>query len=271
MNRTIVVEGDAAYNEFRGRMIISQKQKEDEEYIVLQEIVGETENDRCGRIVTMSSDGSTIVMGSGHKSSGRPWSVSIFRWRNNVGLYMLEDKFYGQNDGDLFGTSLAASSNGNMIVVGDVNTDYGGTGSGSIFIYTQGDDGHLTLHSRFDGKNNFDGFGQKVAISPSGTMIVASSEGTNYNDIEWSGSVHVFVCTNDGNWQEEARFDGGRKYEYLGKKGISIEASDTSLVIHAKGGAGVKTYNLSCSCTETTQRCSGLDQYPSLSCILPSE
>jgi len=269
---TIMVDGDDTYNGFSGRISIRKKQSDDDTYSFLQEIVGQKVGDRYGRIVTISSDGSTIVVGTGDSSSTMIWSVLVYRWQNEIGLYKLDQKIDGENVDDHFGISLSVSSTGNMIVVGAVKTDYMGSGSGSIYVYTQSEDeDDLSLHSRFDGKNNFDNFGRSVAISPAGTMIVASSDGTSFNDTSWSGSVYVYVCKNDGSWYEETRFDGELSYEYLGKLGLEIEATKSSMLIHAEGRAGVRTYDLSCNCADISLQCTGLDQYPSLSCILPAK
>ena len=101
-------------------------------------IYGENQNDRLGRSVAMSDDGTRIVTGvyyndgnSGNTDDDRG-SVKIYDWNGSAWTQIGTD-IVGENTDDQFGRSVAISENGNKIIAGAIGGDE--IGSVRVFEY----------------------------------------------------------------------------------------------------------------------------------------
>eukprot|EP00592_Proboscia_alata_P020595 CAMPEP_0194417818 /NCGR_PEP_ID=MMETSP0176-20130528/16864_1 /TAXON_ID=216777 /ORGANISM="Proboscia alata, Strain PI-D3" /LENGTH=261 /DNA_ID=CAMNT_0039223871 /DNA_START=359 /DNA_END=1144 /DNA_ORIENTATION=- len=237
-NKLWYIYGEEGFSSNRGHVTVNRFDQET--YIFVQEFVGEEIDDYFGKIVTLSSDGSTLMVGARRKSSQEESYVKIYHRNNAIDVpFVLESKF---SDIDRFGTSITSSANGNEVVIGTIsaNNEVGSVAAGSFSIYIREGGGGFSLHSRFYGKNNFDNLGHSVAIS-SNAIVIAASAMTDYGDTN-AGSIYIYERGRDMDWHEVARFDGAKAYEYLGKNGLTVEEQGYMFLLHAKGGVGIRTY-----------------------------
>ena len=121
---------------------------------------------------------------------------------------------------DIFGSSLAISTDGNTLVVGAQFDDEGGDGAGAVYIFSRSDDGiwshDTTLNDSSDGFSleENDQFGSSVALfsgADGDTLAVGaqadSATGANVNFV--GGSVYLFTRSNGGSWSFDEKIENG--------------------------------------------------------------
>ena len=134
----------------------------------------------------------------------------------------------GENVSDLFGTSVAISSNGNTIAAGGY---YGGgfNNPGHVRVYRYINDKWTQLGSDIDGEATLDESGFSIALSGNGNIIIIGAPANDGNGNK-SGHVRVFELINN-NWvQKGTDIDG----EAIGDKfGWSVDISENGNIISA--------------------------------------
>jgi hypothetical protein len=160
-------------------------------------------DDSFGISVALSSDGNTALIGA-HGDDARQGSATIF---TRTGTSWTEQRILTQSNGlagDVFGVSVALSSDGNTALIG-AQTDTVGTnssqGSATIFTRTGTSWTEQQTITQSDGASN-DRFGASVALSSDGNtaLIGAYSDdaGSNANQ----GSATIFTRTG-ASWTEQ--------------------------------------------------------------------
>jgi hypothetical protein len=97
-----------------------------------QDIDGEAAGDNFGASVAISASGSRIVVG-GPNNNGKG-HVRIFDW-NGASWIQFDQDIDGQAAGDLFGSAVAISNSGSIILVGAYKNDASGTNNGAVKVY----------------------------------------------------------------------------------------------------------------------------------------
>mmetsp|Transcript_33417 Transcript_33417/g.40471 ORF Transcript_33417/g.40471 Transcript_33417/m.40471 type:complete len:468 (-) Transcript_33417:171-1574(-) len=229
-----------------------------------------------GRVVKISADGNTLVVGAGLDSSDSEntektdelWSIFIYGRKCVNGNFLIEQVINSVNIEEInlnanFGVSIDLSSNGNSLVIGAEKA----FDSGVVFIYTKNaTEGGFMLEQRLNGEVEYGNFGSSVAISSFGNTIVASAGGTSFEE-SFSGSTYIFVSDLDNKWREDSRFDGDRFGINLGHFGVIIEDTTSSLFVHAKDDQDVvRTFQTHCNCNTTELKCGSFETYPFVYC-----
>ena len=95
-----------------------------------------TSDDYFGRSVSISSDGSTAIVGARYDDDNGSQSGSAYIYKLVEGIWQ-ETKLLASDgaDGDYFGQSVSISSDGSTAIVGAYGDDDNGTLSGSAYIY----------------------------------------------------------------------------------------------------------------------------------------
>ena len=134
-----------------------------------------------------------------------------------------------ENISDLFGTSVAISSNGNTIAAGGYLNDGGGYNSGHVRVYRYINDKWTQLGSDIDGEAILDESGFSIALSGNGNTIIIGAAANDGNGNK-SGHVRVFELINN-NWvQKGTDIDG----EAIGDRfGWSVGISENGNIISA--------------------------------------
>jgi len=156
---------------------------------IIQQMNGEGGNDKFGRSVTMSSDGSIIAVGASKDSYviiyGAEDENSPYQ---QIGNILRGTKYTG------FGSKVVISSNGHRIAVGAGTDDEGGIDSGKAHVYAINNNSHKLI-GEFIGQASGDESGYAVSLSGNGKEIAI---GAPFNDGGGTNSGHVRVYKSSG-------------------------------------------------------------------------
>ena len=182
-------------------------------------------DDFFGFSVAISSDGSTIVIGSHADDDKGTDSGSAYVFKYNGSNYTQVQKLTASDGatGDQFGRPVAISSDGSTIIISSV---FKGDRSGSAYVFKYDGSGYNQMQklTASDGASG-DSFGWSVAISSDGSTIVTGSVFKG----DRSGSVYVFKY--DGQLYQEVKKLTGNKYLPNGYFGYSVAiASNTQQI-----------------------------------------
>jgi hypothetical protein len=194
------------------------------------------EDDGFGGAVTVSSDGTTAVIGAiGHGLSG---SAYVFqreegRWREEAKL----DAAAGD------GNSIGVSGDGTTAVIGAIDENPNGPRVGSAYVF-QWDGGQWSEETQLtvpDSDEN-NGFGRSVGVSSDGTTAVIGAPTDRDPNEDGAGSVYVFQ-RDGGQWNEETKLtapEGDSEKVFGGSIGVSGDG--TTAVIGAIGMVNGSAY-----------------------------
>ena len=221
-------------------------------------IYGADDGDRCGKSLDLSSDGTTLVIGSDeHDANGinESGQVRIFEW-NGFNWLQKGQNIDGIGYGDHFGGSVSISGNGNTIAAGAIYTDINFASSGSIKLFEF--DGNIwnQVGQQINGTSSDANFGIDLSLNSIGNRVAAGAS-------EWSNSgyVSIYQRVND-NWIETSNISGLNNQQANFGNAVSLNDNGNKVVIGAPkfDGLGynrglVVAYSVStpCSgCTDTT-------------------
>ena len=158
------------------------------------DIDGENAVDLSGGAVAMSADGNTIIVGarfnddngsnSGH---ARVYTFTAGAWTQVGG------DIDGENAGDISGTAVAMSADGNTIIIGAPRNAGNGTDSGHARIYTLTAGAWTQVGDDIDGENAVDFSGGAVAMSADGNTVIVGATGS-FGNGPFSGHARVYTC-----------------------------------------------------------------------------
>ncbi len=201
-------------------------------------------DDQFGRSVALSGDGSTLAVGAwfedsaatgingdqNDNSAARAGAVYVFT-RTAAGFWSQQAYVKASNTdaGDLFGGSVALSSDGSTLVVGASGEDSAATGiggnqndnsaanAGAVYLFTRTTAGAWSQQAYVKASNTDanDQFGFSVALSADGTTLAVGAPleasaaiGINGDQSDNSafaaGAVYVFNRTAAGVWSQQA-------------------------------------------------------------------
>ena len=187
-------------------------------------------NDRFGRSVSISSDGSTVIVGAYDNNDDGTGAAYIYEL---VGAVWEETKILASDGayGDMFGHSVSISSDGMTSVVGALGNDDNGLTSGSAYIYRfDGSDWIETKLLPSDGAYG-DQFGRSVSISSDGTTIIIGANDDNDNGT-YSGSAYIYSLLK-GVWQETKLLASDGASEDRFGYSVSSSSDGTTVIIGA--------------------------------------
>lgn len=206
------------------------------------------DNDRFGGAVALSADGTTLAVGapSSGATNGNSGTVYVFTrdgttWRQQVLM-----KAPTPLSDDLFGFSLAFSSNGDTLAVGAPQDSGIARYAGAAFVFTRsGSD--WQLQARVSGQNIGGGnlFGGSVALSSDGDTLAVGAKNeagnsTGINNpssgtIQQSGAAYVFKRTGTA-WSQQAYIKASHTQirTYFGSA-LALSANGHTLAVGASG------------------------------------
>ena len=163
------------------------------------DINGESSGDNSGYSVSLSSDGKVVAIGAPkNNSQSQSGRVRIYKNNNEVWEQIGSD-IDGELPGDLSGTSVSLSSNGNIIAIGAPNNK----GSfGQVRIYENNNGVWQQSGNDIESETAGNFLGSSVSLSPNGKIVAIGSLVSDLNGID-SGHVEVYdlstVLTTDNN------------------------------------------------------------------------
>jgi hypothetical protein len=182
-------------------------------------------------------------------TNGEPQYYNGLSWVNLIGgvrqtsqLNQVGADLVAEASGDLFGLSIATSSDGNIVIVGATNNDGGGNNSGHVRIYGYDSGSWNQLGADIDGQATWDVAGDAVSISDDGTIVAfGSPNGKNGANIS-TGNVRVFKYINS-NWvQLGQNINGLSDEDYFGGS-VSLSSDGQTIAIGAPYGGGAGPFS----------------------------
>lgn len=134
-----------------------------------------------GTSFAISSNSSTIIVGAPNSNQG---TVYLYQ-RDGMGWNYSSNLIYTGIGGDLFGKSVALSSNGSIIVVGAPGINLN---RGSAFVYNYIDTTWIQQSQLNPDSSTQEYFGSNVAISLDGNTIAVSAHGSNQSQ----GGAYIY-------------------------------------------------------------------------------
>jgi hypothetical protein len=155
------------------------------------DIDGEAADDRSGKSVSLSSDGSTVAIGA-HLNDGNGISAGHVRVYKNInGTWTKQGSdIDGEAAGDQSGCSVSLSSDGSTVAIGAILNDGKGTDAGHVRVYKNINGTWTQQGSDIDGEAAGDVTGRSVSLSSDGSTVAI---GAILNDGKGTNAGHVRV------------------------------------------------------------------------------
>ncbi len=154
-----------------------------------QDIDGEAANDLSGCSVSLSGDGNRLAIGAYSNGVFDSGHVRVYQYNGTTWTKLGED-IDGEAGGDLSGTSVSLSGDGNRLAIGAPLNDGNGTDSGQVRIYQYNGTTWTKLGQDLDGEATNDYSGRNVSLSSDGNIVAI---GAQYNDGNGKDSGHARV------------------------------------------------------------------------------
>ena len=201
-----------------------------------QEINGDNGNDRLGRHISLSGDGSIVAVGAQMFDGNGLTDNGLCRVFENQGGTWVQvgQDIFGEASGDNSGV-VSISENGTIVAIGAFNNDDNGTSSGQVRIYENQNGTWVQIGQDIDGEAAGDLSGQFVSLSNDGSIVAI---GSLFNDGNGQNSGNARVFRNDGgNWiQVGVDIDGESAFDIAGV--VSISGDGNTLAVGAEDNNG---------------------------------
>ena len=117
---------------------------------------GEAEGDQFGYSVSLSADGSIVVIGAPNAlpifSVGVLGKVYVYKWNKATSIWEQKGTtIYGEQLGDRFGASVSSSADGNVVLVGAPSNNGNGNVAGLVRVFNW-NGSTWTIRFRLDGQ-----------------------------------------------------------------------------------------------------------------------
>ena len=206
-------------------------------------IFGDSENDRLGNIVKLSSDGTTLASSTAFAGNG-----TCVVYKNTSGSWVqLGDDIVGDLNGDRFGLSFSLNSDGTIIAIGapfgnDSPTQ--NAGYAKIFEYTNGS--WSLLGEKISGTSYGERLGEVANISSDGLIIMIRGENGNMETYDYQ----------NGDWQNRGLVLAGSSLE---EGSVIMSADGSKIITFTYSSLTYMQYNSNTGFYETISTLSGDD------------
>jgi len=236
-----------------------------DEFINHQQLIGHAANDQYGSSTLLTPDGMMLAVGAlGTSFNGKKsGSVYLYTWNATSDQFVEIQRLDGEAEGDWFGASISLTSNAQMIVIGAQRTDYSGSASGSLYIYTFDEvSNEFKEKPRLDGQIENLAFGQTMDVSEKGDLLVVVTPGVI--------GLTMYLYANDRTGVFSSKGIIKEACPESSSNGVVIDVNDTSLTIMITvsddGNKSVCKIVLNCDCSKEGFVCNGFESYPDLTC-----
>ncbi len=198
------------------------------------DIKGENARDGLGYSVSLSSDGSTLAIGTPNYNStsgDNSGYVQVYKYSETLTAWeKLGDNIEGNTEGDKLGWSVSLSSDGSKIAIGSPDNDHK---KGRVQVFEYKPTGWTQLGTDIYGEATSDESGYSVSLSNNGSVVAIGARNNSGDITNPNLSMgHVRVYKYDASlmdWDQiGSDIDGLASYNYAGTS-ISL-SSDGSVV-----------------------------------------
>lgn len=206
------------------------------------DIMGENAGDWFGDNISLSSDGSTVAIGTSRNSESQSNSGTgqVEVYRNISGTWTQIGSDINGEVNDRIGESISLSSDGNIVAFG-APSSYGFRGCARVYRNISGT--WTQLGADILGKNSTDFCGSTISLSSDGNILALGSY-LNADNGPQSGQVRVFNNIS-GNWTQIGTDINGEAANDLSaeKNNLSLSSDGRTLSIGAwQNQGGFSTY-----------------------------
>jgi co-chaperonin GroES (HSP10) len=205
------------------------------------DIDGEAAEDRSGRSVSLSNDGTVVAIGAPRNDANGSSSghVRIIAW-NSTSWVQRGNDLDGEASIDQSGTSVSLNNDGTVVAIGANGNDENGPYSGHVRIYAwdsptkswdqKGND--------LDGDATYDRSGDSVSLSNDGTVVAIGAGGNDGVNGFNSGHVRIYAWDSTSWVRRGNDIDGEAAWDYSGRS-VSLSNDGTVVAIGAPYNDGV--------------------------------
>ncbi|MCB9246864.1 MAG: hypothetical protein H6606_10590 [Flavobacteriales bacterium] len=198
------------------------------------DVPGDGNTDNSGGAVSLSADGSTLAVGAVNDDDGgnNAGHVRVYSYTNHVWVQKGTDlDGSGAKNNDYFGTSVALSADGNVLVAGAIQNSPNSQNpdlEGYVRVFSWDGSTWNQMGSDLVGSASEDRFGTSVSINAAGTIIAVGAPQTGTNKgyarvYSWDGSSWNLVGS---------EFEGSANSDRFGS-GVSLNAAGDIVAIGA--------------------------------------
>ena len=196
------------------------------------DIDGDASEDFFGESVSMSADGTTIVVGAAREDPILSGYVRVYKFNSTLQTYaQVGLDIIGEAAGDSFGSSVSMSGDGTTFVVG---APFSGSGYVRVYKFNSTIGTYAQLGMDIDGEAASDKFGQSVSISTDGNTFVVgaiSNDGINGTS---SGHIRVYHFNSTINTYAQVGLDiDGEAADDRFGFSVSMSADGTTIAVGA--------------------------------------
>jgi hypothetical protein len=214
------------------------------------DIDAEAEEDFSGGAVSLSSDGNIVAIGAlGNDGNGEySGHVRIYQWGNDVvfadGFWKNEAQWIqrgndidGETENDFSGSSVALSTDGNIVAIGAYGNNGNGEYSGHVRIYQWNETQWIQRGNDIDGETEHDGvIGSSVSLSTDGNIVAIGASGNDGNGDD-SGHVRIYQW-NETQWIQRGNDIDAEAEEDFSGGAVSLSSDGNIVAIGADGNDG---------------------------------
>jgi len=202
---------------------------------------GHGANDNFGHSVSMSGDGTKVIVGAKYEDTGgsNVGSAYIFAydgssWTQEANLQS-SDIAAGHGANDNFGYSVSMNSDGTKVIVAAPYEDTGGSNAGSAYIFAyDGSSWSQEAKIQASDPEANDNFGHSVSMNSDGTRVIV---GALYEDTGAANAGTAYIFAYDGSsWAQEANLQSAisdpEVNDYFGYS-VSMNSDGTKVIVGA--------------------------------------
>ena len=213
-----------------------------------QDIAGEAEDDRSGWSLAISASGAIVAIGSDLNDGNGNWSGHVRIYENLAGTWtQIGSDIDGEAAGDVSGTSISLSDNGEIVAIGAPRNDDNGDNTGHVRIFENTNGSWVQIGQDIDGQFLGERSGNAVALNGAGNIVVI---GASQNDENGTNTGEVKIYENiGGTWtQLGGDINGMTPFETAGsavaisESGNIVAVSSTSSDINGNNSGHVSVF-----------------------------
>jgi predicted amidohydrolase len=197
-------------------------------------------DDFFGGSVAVSSDGTTALIGANEDEAPNGSAAgSVYVFMQSGGSWSQQQKLTvtDGDSGDLFGESVAVSSDGTTALIGAVaDENPNGARAGSVYVFTESE-GTWSQQQKLTATDGDSGdlFGGGVAVSSAGTTALIGAFRDEDPNGDNAGSVYVFT-ESGGTWSQQQKLTAtdGDSRDFFGRS-MAVSSNGTTALIGAFG------------------------------------
>ncbi|NNC83073.1 MAG: T9SS type A sorting domain-containing protein [Flavobacteriales bacterium] len=194
-------------------------------------------NSLFGFSVDLSGYGGNLVVGATGASVNGSNSGQIRAYQFIDGnWYMMGSPINGQMEGDLFGTSVSISSNGQRIAAGARLNDSNGDAAGHVQVYDFTGDEWVPCGAHINGEAAGDHSGGAVSLSGDGNRLAIGSR-LNQGAGAASGQTRIFEYV-EGSWTQLGQSLHGESSGDIFGTAVALDHDGSRVAIGAKSNDG---------------------------------